>query len=319
MLQLLALALHGAVAPTPDVEFDGGSACAQIASSVESVFERHQTSLPEQTRVAVRIMTNSESRIMGLEISVHANGETTNEVQTVHSCREALDYLDFYLGVWAPESTNDEVMTTAARTPAGVSTSAADMTPDLGLRADAFATATSSHSSGFGLSAGGGLSFDIAWARLGVFGSWSQPSILQGNADQATFTLHRWDLGGSFCARLGSGPPVWSPCLGVSRRNFMIPASETAPNADRKMQVLSLDAGVALTNPISDTTGLQALLLFRYSPTPTNLGEFAIGFIPPQLEVNLRLGFTWDVIDIQGTTLTNTKPLIAARRGSRTW
>lgn len=319
MYELLALALHGAVAPTPDVEFDGGSACSQIASSVESAYERHQASLPEQTRVAVRIVTSSESRVMGLEISVHANGETTDEVQTVHSCREALDYLDFYLAVWTPEPTDDEPMTTAARPPTAASTSKTDALPSLGLRADAFATATSSHSSGFGLGAGGGLSLDIAWARLGVFGSWSQPSLLQGNPDQATFTLHRWDFGGSFCGRLNSSPPVWSPCLGASGRNFLIPASETAPGSNREMKLLSLDAGVALSNPISDATGLQALLLVRYSPTPADLSEFAIGFIPPQLEVNLRLGLVWDIVDVQGTTLTNTKPLLAAGRGTQTW
>lgn len=319
MLHLLALGLHGAASLPPAVEFDGGSACSHLGARVESIFETHRESLPEQTRLTVRIHTDpTDSRAMELQIAVHAGRETTSERQAVNSCREALGYLDLYLGFWTPEPVGVESGAESDGT--GETTAATAASSRVGVIADLFANATTSHSSGLGFGLGGGLSLNIDWARIGMFASWSQPSRLAGSPDQAQYTLQRWDWGALFCGETYDRTLTVLPCGGASARAFSVPAPETAPGSDRYAQLLSLDAGVAITNPVWDTAGLQALVLLRYAPVRLKLEELAIGdFVPPQLEVNLRLGFTWDMTRTLTTAPSASSPSTGASRGTQAW
>lgn len=304
-LSILA-ALTTGVLPTPHLEFDGGTTCAEGARAV-AVLEKHRADLPPSASVTMRVLTDESAGASRVEIFVTVDGETpVVERQAVNSCQEALAYLDFFLSLWTSEPQPVDVPRTPL--PANTPASAA---PKTTFTAAGFALVTTNHPNGVGAGAGVGLALGVDEVRVGAYGAWHQPSLLEGGPDVASFELQRTDFGASVCGETFALPVSLAPCLGASALLFGMNGGEAGPRADRHALIGSIDASLVGSVKLFAHTALESTLLLRYAPQALDLGSFRVGpFTPAQFEVNLRVGLTWDIPGLLSEQAT--KPLVGS-------
>jgi len=309
LLAALPLASVEAVAPNTDV-----SANCAAEERADAIIERHQPSLPRHARVTAKVVEHQSGVVVS--VSVATPGETPHvERHSVNSCEEGYAFLDFYLSVWEPPARAN-----------GGSKRVATPT-DRRLQAPpsvllgTFGHTTTADLSGLRFGAGLGLDLSLDEARLGAFGAWYQPDVLQGPPNKASYDLHRLDIGGNLCAKALSSPVSIWPCLGASVRRFVIPSEQAGPDADTEISIASADAAVIAARPVTSSIAIEAALSVRQSMVPVDIGEFAVGGVsPPSLEVGFRLGLTWDLPKLFNEYISNaSREDTAAHKGTLAW
>jgi hypothetical protein len=311
----IAAALHFALISAPQLSFDGGLTCDDQARA-STIVARYADSLPVDARVTMQIVPESDTGRVLVEVSVISDGETPLvERQFINSCEEALSYLDFYLSVWAPpvpEETRDDG-------DAQVSRRVEDSRSPPSVIVGAFGQGTTNNANGVGFGVGAGLDLTLDTVRLGAFGIWNQPSILEGDPSEANYSLQRLDVGGHLCAKaLSLSVSIW-PCLGVSARRFSIEENEAAPDANLDATVASADASLIVAKAITNNAALEGALAFRHAMSDVDIGRFQVGaFRPASFEVTLRIGLTWDMAGSLRTAPVRADS-VAAREGEFSW
>lgn len=269
---------------------DASGNCAGEVRS-DAIIERHRASLPRHARVTAEVVEHPSGAVVS--VSVTTDGETPRvERHAVNTCEEGYAFLDFYLSVWEPPPAR-AVSRASARTVRSRNTRP-QAPPSVLL--GTFGHMTTAHPTGLGFGAGLGLDLSLDEARLGAYGAWYQPYVLQGPPDKASYDLHRLDVGGNLCGKALASPVTIWPCLGASVRRLVIPSNQAGPNADTELAIASADAALIAARPLTSSIALEAALSVRQSVVPVDIGEFAVGyFSPPSFEVGFRLGLTWDL------------------------
>lgn len=317
-LVLLAVLQTGDAVPASDTAY--GQACSD-ADQVAAIVERHSASLPHGSKVSMRVIPEGTMGAARVEVWVMMQGETpVVERQSVNSCDEAFAFLDFYLSVWAPPESELRLRSSLSHDQSSdTESSDSEQSPPTVLFGG-YTQGTSNHPDRMGFGAGLGLDMALDSARLGAFGTWYQPILLEG-VDKASYHLHRFDLGGHLCAKAATSPLAIWPCLGVSVRQYSIPENEAARGADTKMAMASIDASLVAARTLTASFAIEAALTFRHAMLDLELNEFRVGnYTPSMFEVGFKLGLTWDIPKLFfGQPSTSSTETAASREELQPW
>lgn len=263
----------------------------------------------DDARISVTVVRLESEDSLRVELS-GTSSTPAAVVRIVNSCEEALDAvkLELKLGCVEPQPAVEPNADTTITLPR--------------LGVEAFSVTSSNYPEWYGFGAGGGLSLAFDALHVGAYGAWMQPALLQSpRQDIARYDLHRVDFQALSCLDIATDPVRLSPCFGANLSWFSVPRRQLSGDYDNTGGALGVDAGLTISKPLSVGSTLRAALLLRYALVPFDPGNLKVGeFAPRTFEVNLRLGFTFDLWDFnQRGYPRSDERAVARRRGVQSW
>lgn len=289
---------------------DVSGACGDVRQRLHEWNARREC-LTDDARISVTVARWEFEDSLRVELTGTSSTQAT-VVRMVNSCEEVFNVVKFEveLGCFEPPSA----------APPGDPSVPATTLPRLGI--EAFSVTSSNYPEWYGFGAGGGLSLAFDALHVGAYGAWMQPALLQSpRQDVARYDLHRVDFQALSCLDVATDPVRLSPCFGANLSWFSVPRPQLSGAYDNTGGTLGVDAGLAISKPWLVGSTFSAALLLRYALIPFDPGNLKVGeFAPRTFEVNLRLGFTFDLWDFnQRGYPRSDERSVARRRGVQSW
>lgn len=321
---LLAFVVGAAELPFPHdtSRLDANVVCSHLRDEFGELLLAHQNQFPSGTQIDIELKAEAETGTISVTLLVEApHAQRTREVYSVNTCQEAMNLLDFQLGVGyqppplrpppAPATETKDDERTGPEPASNVSPS--------GLGGGVFSAGSTNYPGGFGVGVGGGVHVAFERLRLDGYGVWMQPlHIVSPSVNKADYSFSRVDWGVLSRVNVLSEPFGLAPCLGVGVMSLEVAEDQVAPQANRSAHSWAVDAGVSISKSVFSLTTLEGTLLLRYAWQTVDLNDLRVGdFAPGALEVNMRVGFSFDIWARGETSASVTKA--SSHGGASTW
>lgn len=286
------------------------AAAIDVSGSCQDVQERlrdwnaREKCLADDAWIVVSVERLEPGQRLRVELAGTASESATVD-RVVNSCDEVFNAVKFELELGCVDPTPIVPPVTSTR---------------LGL--EAFSVTSSNYPDWYGFGAGGGISLAFDELRVGAYGAWMQPALLQSSDPSvARYDLHRLDLQVLSCLSVRAEPVQLSPCLGANLSWFRVPPEQLSGQFDRDGGALGVDLGFAVSKPVLEKAALKAALLLRYAAIPFETDTLKVGeFWPRTFELNLRLGFTFDMFNFnQAGDSRLQEGSVASQKGIQPW